>query len=259
MLLHFVQDERESDGSRLWEAVKKYVLLRKFELMKSKISVTKRGYKRFLKAAQRQKWRIVKTKIEFYVIYERFKGILEVFQPNQNWWVMSKNPPKWKKYIYHRGRSWNFVHTGKMIPGGKEKDKCRQAVFLTPTNPFGDDLEEGKPHDDITVSQKAPHVTKWKNDQDAVFWVRLSKAQDQGLEFWKTKSVAIMTYVRYATWRLYWSCDISRWRPSYFRKAWNSKAVTQGNVEKELAKPAAAAFLCLHRRTWPRENDGSKN
>ena len=35
-----------------------------------------------------------------------------------------------------------------LIPGGKEKDKARQAVFPTPTNPFGTDPEEGEPHDD---------------------------------------------------------------------------------------------------------------
>ena len=105
-------------------------------------------------------------------------------------------PRTWKSFINHRGLSWNSQSIlGKgLIPGGKEKDKARQAVFRTPTNPFGDDPEEEEPHDDFTVPQKAPHVTKWKFDQNAVFWVRLSKAQDQGLEFWQTKSFAIMTY-----------------------------------------------------------------
>ena len=37
-------------------------------------------------------------------------------------------------------------------------------------------------------------VTHWKHDQNAEDWVRLSKAQDQGLEFWQTKSFAIVTY-----------------------------------------------------------------
>ena len=46
----------------------------------------------------------------------------------------------------------------------------------------------------MTTSQKATYVTKWKYDQNAVYSVRLSKAQDQGLEFWQTKSFAIMTY-----------------------------------------------------------------
>ena len=105
-------------------------------------------------------------------------------------------PRNWKRYIFYRGLSWNLQSTlGQgLVPGGKEKDKVRHAVFLTPTNPSGDDLEEERPHDDFTVPQKAPNVTKWKYDQNAVYWVRLSKAQDQGLEFWQTKSFAITTY-----------------------------------------------------------------
>ena len=39
-----------------------------------------------------------------------------------------------------------------------------------------------------------PYVTRWKHDQDAVHWIRLSTAKDQGLEFWQTKPFAIMTY-----------------------------------------------------------------
>ena len=78
--------------------------------------------------------------------------------------------------------------------GEKEKDNARQAVFLTPTNTNGNDLEGEKPHDDYTVPQKVPCVTCWKHNQNAVYCVRLSKAQDQGLEFWQTKSFAIMTF-----------------------------------------------------------------
>ena len=88
-------------------------------------------------------------------------------------------------HIFHKGLSWNVQSIlGKgLTPVGKEKDEARQAVFLTPTNPFGDDLEEEEPHDDFTVPQNAFYVTKWKDKQNAVYWVRLSKAQDQGLEF----------------------------------------------------------------------------
>ena len=52
------------------------------------------------------------------------------------------------------------VHIGKRIDSGrKEKDKARQAVFLTPTNLFGNDPEEKEPHDDCTFPQKV-HTTK---------------------------------------------------------------------------------------------------
>ena len=80
-----------------------------------------------------------------------------------------------------------------LIPEGKEKEKARQAVFLTPTNPSGDNPREAVFHDDFTVPKKELHVTRWKYDQNAVYWVRMSKAQDQGLEFWQTKSFAITT------------------------------------------------------------------
>ena len=49
----------------------------------------------------------------------------------------------------------------------------------------------------MTTSQfhrRHPMLRKWKDNQNAVYWVRLSTAQDQGLEFWQTKSFAIMTY-----------------------------------------------------------------
>ena len=59
---------------------------------------------------------------------------------------------------------------------------------------FGKDLEEEKPYPDFTVPQKAPNETRWKRNQDAVYLLRLKEAQDQGLEFWQTKSFAIMTY-----------------------------------------------------------------
>ena len=68
--------------------------------------------------------------------------------------------------------------------------------FLTARNPVGKDPEEEeKPHFDHTFPQKVPFETRGKRNQDAVYWVRLSKAQDQGLRFWQTKSFAIMAYV----------------------------------------------------------------
>ena len=102
----------------------------------------------------------------------------------------------WKRYIFHKGLSWNFQSMlgNGSITGGKEKDEARQTVFLTPTNPFGNDPEAEEPHDDYTVPQKEPCVTRWKPNQRAVYWVRLSKALDHGLKFWQTKSFEIMTY-----------------------------------------------------------------
>ena len=49
-----------------------------------------------------------------------------------------------KRYVLHRGIPLNFQSSlgNGLTPEGKEKDKARQAVFLTPTNLFGNDLRK---------------------------------------------------------------------------------------------------------------------
>ena len=151
--------------------------------------------KRFLKAAQRRESNTGKTRMEFYAFYELFMDILVVFQSSQNRWVMYLSLAIGRStYViedFHGTSSpyWEMDWFQK-----ERKKKARQAVFLTPTNPLGNDPDE-EPHDDYTVPQKILHVTRWKHNKNAVYCVRLSKAQDQGLEFWQTKSFAIMTYV----------------------------------------------------------------
>ena len=113
-------------------------------------------------------------------------------------------PRTWKSFINHRGLSWNSQSIlGKgLIPGGKEKDKARQAVFRTPTNPFGDDPEEERPHDDFTIPQKAPHVTKWKFDQGVENWDTIIKGEGSRIGI-LANEVICNHDLRYNTWRLY--------------------------------------------------------
>ena len=48
-------------------------------------------------------------------------------------------------------------------------------------------------HVDYTIPQKVHDHKNWKRDQDTVHWMKLSRAQDWGLQFWQTKSSAIIT------------------------------------------------------------------
>ena len=86
-------------------------------------------------------------------------------------------PHNWKEFIFHMEISWNshsLLESG-IILGGKENDKARQAVFFTLLNPFGNDPDEEKPHDDYTVPQKVHYQTHWKHHQYAVRWIKLSR------------------------------------------------------------------------------------
>ena len=98
-------------------------------------------------------------------------------------------------YLSHGNVVEHSIHFGDWNNiGRKEIDRARQAVFYTPPNPSGNDPDEKKPHDDYTVPQKVHYETYWKHNQDAVYWIKLSRAQDQALRFWQTRSFAIITY-----------------------------------------------------------------
>ena len=107
---------------------------------------------------------------------------------------MQKNLSNWNKDTYSERLLQNcqsILEEG-LVPRGKEKDKAREAVFLTPTNPFGNGLVEEEPRDYFAVRPKAFYVANEKDNQNAVHWERSSKAKDQRLDFQQTKSFAIM-------------------------------------------------------------------
>ena len=201
VLRQFDQDERESDGSRHWEAFKS-VLLRKFERDGVRDFHDEVCLQKIFEGSSKKRIEYCKNNDGIFMLLTSDSRAFWRYSNRTRIDGLCLNSSKLEEiliYIYisisHKGFSCNFqsILEHGLIPAGKEKDKARQAVFLTPTNIFGDGPEEEKPHDDFTVPQKASYVTKWKYYQNAVYLVRLSKAQDQGLEIWQTKSFAIMT------------------------------------------------------------------
>ena len=91
------------------------------------------GYTWFLKAVQRRGFDIARIEMELNAAYTLFRSILVGFQSIRNERITYFTPYTWKEHVFHRGLSWNYQSIlGKgFIPGGKEKDKARQAVFLT--------------------------------------------------------------------------------------------------------------------------------
>ena len=105
-------------------------------------------------------------------------------------------PYNWKEYIFHKGCLWDVqsILGSGLIPGGKESDKAPLAVFFTPLNPFDENPDEEELHDDYTIPQKVHYHSHWERNQVAVYWIKISRAQEQGLQFWQTKSFAIITH-----------------------------------------------------------------
>ena len=98
--------------------------------------------------------------------------------------------------MFHRGCSFNInsIHEKGLIAGEEQSKEARQTIFFTRLNPFGENPDEEAPSDGFTILRKVHHHSNWKHDQDAVCWVNLSRAQDQGLRFWKKKSSAIIVH-----------------------------------------------------------------
>ena len=218
--------------------------------MEREISVMTSCHNRFSKAAQWTESNIHKDKdgvICYLRAIQGHSGGIAV-DPNLMWYFLISQ--HWKKHLYQRGLSWTYQSASEYgwIPGGKEKDKARQAVFLTLTNPSWKRPRGGKSswwshsstercfYNILETNSKCSILGT--TDRSGGSWIGILADE------------VVCNYdLRNNTWRLHWSCDIRWWRWSTFRTTWNSKATAQGNVEQELAMPAAAAFHFWHRRT----------
>ena len=102
----------------------------------------------------------------------------------------------WKRFIYHVGRArdqYSIAEIG-LVAGGMERKEGRQTLFFTPLDPSNSDADEAEAIADTAKPRKVKYQIHWRPEQDAVYWIHLSKAQDAGLEFWQTRSNAIITY-----------------------------------------------------------------
>ena len=75
--------------------------------MKSKISMMKCGYKTSLKAAQRKELSTVQSK-DGILCLRAIEGQSGGIPIEPELMGYAKNPRKWKRYMFHRGRSWHF-------------------------------------------------------------------------------------------------------------------------------------------------------
>ena len=105
-------------------------------------------------------------------------------------------PNTWKEFLLHRGcsRDVTSILKSRLIAVGRASKEGRQTIFFTPLNPPGHNPDEEEPGDDLSKPRQIHYYSKWEPRQDAVFWINLARAQDKGLQFWQTRTHAVIVY-----------------------------------------------------------------
>ena len=170
MVRHYDQDERQSDASLHWDAIRP-VLLKAF---------AKHGARTF--SDEQEYCEDPQNSLAYFRAIHGHSGGRSS-GPELMEYI--RIPYNWTEFIFQRGcpSSIQSILENGLIPGGKESDKGRQTVFFTPLNSFGGDSDEEETGDGHTVPQKVHYQSHWKRNQDAVHWVKLSRAQDQRIAF----------------------------------------------------------------------------
>ena len=70
----------------------------------------------------------------------------------------------------------------------------RQAVFFTIVNPMDNQDGLGETLCDLSQARIAPYKNTWKRFQNTVCWCNLKLAQQRGLQFYQTRSNAVILY-----------------------------------------------------------------
>ena len=81
-------------------------------------------------------------------------------------------------------------HAG-LTAGVKDSNKGRQTVFLAPLDLWEVETEE-EFDGDLSKPRTVHHKSKWKESQDACSSIHFNQAQQKGLNFWQTRSRAII-------------------------------------------------------------------
>ena len=98
------------------------------------------------------------------------------------------------EYINHIGNV-TYMHSvanSGLIPGGKRLRRERQCVFCTAVNPVDEHRFPESARYDLDKVRIAVYKNDWTVRQDTVNWCNLTLAHKRGLQFYQTRSHAIV-------------------------------------------------------------------
>ena len=105
-------------------------------------------------------------------------------------------PEGFTECIYHigNGKELRSIANHGLIPEGVSPRTGRQAVLLTVVNPVDSQAGLGETQCDSSQARIAPYKNTWKRSQNTVFWCNLKLAQQRGLQFYPTRSNAVILH-----------------------------------------------------------------
>ena len=195
LVRHYDQDERQPDAAIVWDAMKP-VLLKAFAKQEARDFSDTEWLGLIHQGSSKTRFEYCedsKNSLAYFRAIQGHSGGITVAPELMGHTLI---PYNWKEYFF----------TGVVLPASnlslrtdsfqvdRKAREGRQTLFFTLVNPFGRDSDEEEPRDDCTIPQKVRCYSHWKRNQDAVYWVKLSRAQDQGSQFWQTKSTAIIVH-----------------------------------------------------------------
>ena len=195
MVRHRDQNEREEDGGAHWDTILP-TLKRKFQNQLEDEGKSMNWVEHLYRGSHKTRFEICENaddELGYIRAIQGHSGGM-VIQPELMNYVLI--PCKWKQFIYHMGRArdrYSIAEAG-LVAGGKENEEGRQTIFFAPLDPYHSDAIEVESSTDFSKPRKVHYQTHWKPEQDAVYWINLSRAQDCGLKFWQTQSHAIIVF-----------------------------------------------------------------
>ena len=105
-------------------------------------------------------------------------------------------PEGFTEHMYHvgNGKELSSIVNHGLIPGGVSLRTGREAVFFTIVNPMDNQDGLGEHLCDLSQARIAPYKNIWRHFQDTIFLYNLKLAKERGLQFYQTRSNAVILY-----------------------------------------------------------------
>ena len=100
----------------------------------------------------------------------------------------------YRVYLRRRKRKSIEINSESWFDSSRSQSQNRQTMFFTVVNPMDNQDGLGETPCDLSQARIAPYKNTWKHFQDTVFWCNLKLAQQRGLQFYQTRSNAVILY-----------------------------------------------------------------